>query len=123
MATTKAGKDIPPNPITPRPPAPKAQVAAKEFIASDGTVRQSHYGSGRQPWDDICDYTEWAPYFCAANVLKYMRRTKEPNHSRRSAKWYLARLQEFASGGNSYAQRALLTLNKLLTAAELERLE
>lgn len=39
----------------------------------DGTVRLAHYGSGRQPWDDI-KKNGWGPGFCAGSVLKYLRR-------------------------------------------------
>lgn len=40
---------------------------------SDGTRRMQHYGSGRQPWDDI-KALGWGGVFAAGNVLKYLRR-------------------------------------------------
>ena len=64
--------------------------------AEDGTLRKSRYGAGRQPWDDIKD-AGWGPAFAAGNVLKNLRRSKEPEHSLESAKWYWARLNEEAA--------------------------
>jgi hypothetical protein len=63
------------------------------YQADDGTIRQDHYGTGRQPWDDIVDQG-WAPEFAAGNILKYLRRTKDPEHSAESARWYWLRLIE-----------------------------
>lgn len=62
-------------------------------LAEDGTVRQDHYGEGEQPWDTIVRLG-YAPQFAAGNVLKYLRRTKAPEHSLESARWYYARLHE-----------------------------
>lgn len=39
----------------------------------DSSERKDHYGTGRQPWDDIVE-AGWSPEFAAANVLKYLRR-------------------------------------------------
>jgi len=63
--------------------------------AEDGTERKSRYGTGRQPWDGIKELG-WAPHFAAGNVLKYLRRTKDREHSIESARWYYARLLELA---------------------------
>ena len=82
-----------------------------------GVVRQDHYGAGRQPWDDIVEQG-WAIEFSAGNVLKYLRRTKEPEHSLESARWYLTRLHEF--GDSALTVRD--ALYRLLTPAELRRL-
>lgn len=74
------------------------EVASPEALPrADGTVRQAHYGAGPQPWDTILDM-RWAAQFAAANVLKYLRRTKQPVHSLASARWYWQRLQEMRDG-------------------------
>jgi hypothetical protein len=88
--------------------------------ADDGTVRQDHYGAGRQPWDNIVGLG-WAPHFAAGNVLKYLRRTKEPEHSLASARWYWARLREMSTTRTS-AGWAMKQLREELTADELDRL-
>ena len=62
-----------------------------------GEPRKAHYGAGRQPWDIILD-AGWAPEYAAGNVLKYMRRTKDPEHSLESARWFYARLYEMMVG-------------------------
>lgn len=59
--------------------------------SDDKEPRKSHYGSGAQPWDLIL-ISGWGPAFAAANVVKYLRRTKNPEHSLESARWYYARL-------------------------------
>ena len=64
---------------------------------TQGVPRQDHYGAGRQPWDDILD-AGWAPEFAAGNVLKYLRRSKDPEHSLEAARWYYARLLELSRG-------------------------
>lgn len=48
-------------------------MTERTHAGADGTVRQDHYGAGRQPWDDIVD-AGWGPAFAAGNVLKYLRR-------------------------------------------------
>lgn len=88
----------------------------------DGTVRQDHYGSGRQPWDDIVD-NGWGVAFAAGNVLKYLRRTKHPEHSLESAKWYWTRLHEFAHEGDLYAIREVRRLRVYLSNEELAKLD
>lgn len=60
-----------------------------------GAERKAHYGEGKQPWDTICDLG-WGAIFAAANVLKYLRRTKEQKHSLESARWYFQQLKRFS---------------------------
>lgn len=57
--------------------------------------RKEWYGEGRQPWDDILELG-WGPEFAAANVLKYLRRSKSPEHSLESAQWYFRELCKMA---------------------------
>lgn len=101
-----------------------------EFVGTDGTIRKAHYGTGVQPFDIIVSMG-WGPIFAASNVVKYMRRTKEPEHSLESARWYWARLTETANGVGAMAQAGrgmsdaswyLRTLRSILTADELARL-
>lgn len=100
-------------------------------VAEDGTERKSRYGAGRQPWDDIKELG-WAPHFAAGNVLKYLRRDKDREHSIESARWYFARLCEMA--GDVYLEKidqptwtiantTLKQLTKLLTDVEKEFLQ
>lgn len=63
----------------------------RDDAGQDGSIRKAHYGDGRQPWDDIVD-AGWGPFFAASNVLKYIRRTKNPEHSFESACWYYKQL-------------------------------
>lgn len=95
-------------------------------VDAQGVVRQDHYGVSRQPWDTI-KARSWAPHFCGGNILKYMRRSKEPAHSLESARWYLERLREIADrvhGGEDAAagRKVLRELYAELTADERERL-
>lgn len=93
---------------------------APEHTATDGTTRKNHYGSGRQPWDDIKD-AGWAPHFAAANVLKYMRRTKDPEHSLESERWYYKQLWGMAQQ-DMRAMLVLQQLQGLLLGEEMVRL-
>ena len=68
---------------------------AATYVAEDGTVRQGYYGDGIQPWDRMVRLGIAAP-FAVGSILKYLGRTKEPEHSLESARWYWARLIEFA---------------------------
>lgn len=88
---------------------------------ADNSKRQSYYGTGRQPWDDIVEAGWWIP-FAAGNVLKYLRRSKDPERDDGKARWYLDRLRE-ASGDADLipAQRALATLQEMLTREEKQR--
>ncbi len=79
--------------------------------------RQPWYGDGRQPWDDIV-LAGWAPEFAAGNVLKYLRRTKAPEHSLESARWYYQRLKEM--GDPALMVKAQLV--EMLTDEEKARL-
>jgi hypothetical protein len=85
----------------------------------DGSRRKAHYGEGKQPWDHICD-AGWAPEFAAGCVLRYLRRTKDPEHSIESAQWYWAQLERLAEQG--YARYVLGQLRLMLTPDELKRL-
>lgn len=91
----------------------------------DGTIRRAHYGSGKQPWDEILELG-WGPHFAAGNVLKYLRRTKDVGHSLDSARWYWARLHEMLERGNvETAQAAYQCLRELfqkLTDEEFNRI-
>lgn len=92
---------------------------------ADGTVRKAHYGSGEQPWDIIVRMG-YGPHFAAGNVLKNLRRDKEPEHSLESARWYYARLKELMKRerGTAAAQIAAEVYKALmgeLTDAELMR--
>jgi hypothetical protein len=86
--------------------------------AEDGSIRQDHYGSGHQPWDDIKDQG-WAPEFAAGNILKYLRRSKNEEHSLKSARWYWAQLQAISS---TNAANIRTKLTELLTDEEMESL-
>lgn len=99
-----------------------------EFTAPDGTVRKEHYGSGRQPWDDIVD-VGWGPEFAAGNALKYVRRYKAKNGADdlEKGRWYYARLKEMVlnpqpltTEAGPYVHHHLV---KLLTSEELGLLE
>lgn len=79
-------------------------------LADDGTVRQDHYGQGRQPWDDILELG-WGPHFAAANVLKHLRRTKDLGHSLQSAQWYWDRLIEMRDSKGFGLRRSLLRMS------------
>lgn len=100
---------------------------APERAAGDG--RKAHYGEGEQPWDVILA-SGWGPAFAASNVVKYLRRSKNPEHSAESASWYYDRLVEGAAGAipnwtnpeaRAVWQTALDRLELILTTAELLR--
>lgn len=92
---------------------------APEHDGTDGTKRKDHYGSGKQPWDTIKEMG-WAAPFAAANVLKYLRRSKDPEHSLESARWYYARLDDMSS--HDYAGTIKHNLLMELTSEEHNRL-
>lgn len=54
-------------------------------LGADGTIRKAHYGDGKQPWDTIKELS-LAPEFAAGNVIKNLRRSKDPEHSLQSAR-------------------------------------
>lgn len=93
-------------------------MSEREIIGPDGTVRKAHYGTGRQPWDDIKD-VGWGAPFCAGNVLKYVRRAAAKNGADDIAKaqWYYAELLKLHNAGR--ALDVFYALGLLLTAAEL----
>ncbi len=97
-----------------------------------GDGRQAHYGSGEQPWD-TCLRLGWAQYGAAFSILRYLRRTKEPERDLRHARVYLFWLYELAKVdkgdgapdvGHMYGNslEVFRMLLRLLTADELERL-
>lgn len=86
-------------------------------VGQDGTPRKTRYGMGKQPWDYMVKLG-WAPHFAAGNVLKYLRREKDREHSIESARWYYARLTEEAIAGAYEWDTARLQLNALLTDEE-----
>ena len=98
-----------------------ARFDQPKIEAADGTARMAHYGQGEQPWDTI-KRTGWGPAFAASNVLKYLRRTKELQHSLESAKWYYVELTKLAKGdvGAAFILRRLD--RHLLTDEEKARL-
>lgn len=89
----------------------------RKETGQDGSVRKAHYGEGRQPWDDI-KAAGWAPEFSAGCILRYLRRTKDSEHSIESARWYWARLQEMSMQGNGRARNVLFQLNMMLNSDE-----
>lgn len=91
-----------------------------EVTYPDGTVRKVHYGEGKQPWDVMVEIG-LAPAFAAGSVLKYLRRTKDPEDSLKKARWYYRELHSLWRDP-SYD----VVLGKLLdalTEAELEILD
>lgn len=93
------------------------------MIASD---RKPWYGEGRQPIDDIME-AGWGPEFCAGNVLKYLRRTKSPEHSLESARVYFGWLRGLADKqsqtGYGNAINVLAQLYGMLTPDEVSTLQ
>jgi hypothetical protein len=96
---------------------PPDAPAEHTFVAPDGTTRASHYGPPGtvQPWDTVVKMG-WGPQFAAANVIKYMRRSKEPEDARKKAIWYwreLCRMAVFRDDDSDYVE-ASLVLVKLM---------
>ena len=52
-----------------------------------GDGRKAHYGEGKQPWDTALE-REWAAAGAAFNIVKYLRRTKQPERDVEAAKIY-----------------------------------
>ena len=90
-----------------------------EITDAAGIQRKAHYGSGRQPWDDIVE-AGWAPAFAAGNVLKYVRRAAAKNGEDdiAKAKWYLMRLIARGKDGEQESVNAVARLAMLLTPDE-----
>jgi hypothetical protein len=108
---------------------PETRVVELDRVepGADGSVRKAHYGDGKQPWDTIKELG-WGPEFAAANVLKYLRRTKDVEGSRQKALWYKARLVEMMSdmsttlGERQHASFCTSVMIKKLTSEEWELL-
>lgn len=69
-----------------------------EFTSADGTVRKSHYGSGKQPWDIMVEMNIGFEYALAC-MLKYIRRDSSMKGVDREADlkkavWYSQRVHE-----------------------------
>lgn len=95
-------------------------TADRETPGEDGTKRKAHYGDGEQPWDIIVRMG-WGAPFAAGNVIKYLRRTKDPEHSLESARWYYDRVIEI----QAVSPAAVLVFDALLaelTNEEIKRL-
>ena len=86
------------------------------MLGSDGTIRKTYYGDGEQPWDAM-KRIGWAAQFAAANVLKYLRRTKEPQADREKAIWYYTELKKLAAE-DTRDTRVLRDLLSEITANE-----
>lgn len=86
-----------------------------EHVGADGTVRKSHYGAGRQPWDDIVD-EGWGPEFAAGNALKYVRRHRAKNgeDDLEKGRWYYARLIEMTRGAGALPTRGAAWMAKMM---------
>jgi|SRR5882762_5594637 len=96
---------------------------------ADGTTRKVHYGEGEQPWDTALRLG-WAHHFAATNVLKYLRRAKDEEHSLESAKIYYEWLYELGIPNGKFgiytqsssAWFAFKDLNNELTTEEQAKL-
>lgn len=60
-----------------------------------GDGRMKHYGEGEQPWD-TCKVVGWAAQGAAFSILRYLRRSKQPERDLKAAKVYYAWLFELA---------------------------
>lgn len=89
-----------------------------------GDGRKAHYGSGRQPYDDI-KRLGWAPEFLAGSILKYLRRTKDSEHSLESARIYWRWLNDLvidASDEDNHIRYVIKQLTGTLTPDELAKI-
>ena len=97
-----------------------------EFVAPDGTTRKTHYGQGKQPWDEILE-EGWGAAFAAGNVLKYVRRhaMKNGEDDLRKAAWYYKELRNMAGSltRDPYSAYIYSRLCNRLTKDELKLLE
>lgn len=112
--------------ITPQsePEAFGAPGPGATITADDGTLRQSYYGDGKQPWDTI-KANGWAHHFAAGNVVKYLRRTKEPGSSKAKARWYhreLYRLLNHGAYNPLEVGQVIKQLERTLTPSEVRLL-
>jgi len=69
------------------------KIIATEVDRGDG--RKVHYGSGRQPLDDIKE-DDCGGAFAYGNVLKYLRRAKDIKHSHQSSRFYWRFLEQLS---------------------------
>jgi hypothetical protein len=93
------------------------------MIGIDGTERKEHYGPGKQPWDTIKELG-WGPEFAAGNVLKYLRRDKDKEHSLESARWYYNQLTNLSDYKITFANaKALDVRNHLYDYLSNDELE
>lgn len=93
----------------------------KELEIDRGDGRKKHYGDGEQPID-VIRRLGWYPQFCAGNVLKYLRRDKDPEHSAESAKVYFGWLADEADTHGTVAMSVYNQLIEELTPEERARL-
>lgn len=64
----------------------------------DKAERQTYYGEGAQPWDDIVR-AGFGAAFAAGSILKYLRRQKgEREKDVEKARWYWTRLVALSIG-------------------------
>ncbi len=97
----------------------------RTMIARDGSVRQTYYGAGEQPWD-TSRRNGWAATFACGNIVKYLRRQKNEDDLDK-ARWYWVELhkmtdQEFFPAERAHAALALQQLHRELTEDEHKRL-
>ncbi len=85
-----------------------------------GDGRKVHYGAGKQPIDTWIELG-WAPYAYAANVVKYLRRTKEPEHSLESAQVCYRMLREAISPDDPIPGKVFAQLLAELTEEEYQK--
>ena len=91
----------------------------------DQSERQSYYGEGRQPWDDIVE-AGFGLQFAAGSILKYLRRAKgEREKDVEKARWYWARFKEIGVSLIDYADGPVVLewLQTILTNEEKELLK
>jgi hypothetical protein len=60
-----------------------------------GDGRTAHYGQGKQPWDTALE-RGWAAAGAAFSIIRYLRRTKQPERDLEAAKVYLGWLRQLA---------------------------
>lgn len=88
---------------------------------ADGSRRKAHYGDGEQPWDAMLRMGI-AAQFAAGSILKYLRRTKDPEHSLESARWYYEQLKKLTKPSANFPHRDGLELHDLTNEVETARL-
>lgn len=105
--------------------APDGTPVRHALVGVDGTARKPWYGEGRQPWDDMKEIG-WAQDFAAASIFMYLRRTKDPEQSIESARWYWVELEKLSLDRDyPWHPRANIVIGqlmRLLTVEEKRRL-